>query len=192
MRAALAAASLVLLASCATDRVTLLDNEDGEAQFAVADITRPGTERVLDTQMSELRLGSNSRARSVRAVRPEDAELMRRLPPRPTQFTLFFPTNDSRISPAQMPVLSSIRDQLIARGEGAQIEVVGFTDSVGGDDDNDALSRRRAGEVAQQLRTFGFPIASDDAIGRGEDDAKRALGDNVESATYRKVEVLVR
>ena len=192
MRIAVAAALLALLAGCATERVTLLDNEDGEAQFAVADITRPGRERVLDTQMSELRLGGNSRARAIRGVRPEDAELMRRLPPRPAHFTLLFPTNDSRISPAQMPVLSSIRDQLLARGEGAQIEVVGFTDSVGGGDDNDKLSRLRAEEVAQQLRTFGFAVSPDDAVGRGEDDAKRALGDNVESATYRKVEVVVR
>jgi outer membrane protein OmpA-like peptidoglycan-associated protein len=192
VRAAFAAASLGLLAACATDRVTLLDNEEGEAQFAIADITRPGKERVLDTQMSELRLGSNSRARAVRAVRPEDAELMRRLPPGSAHFTLYFPTDDSRIPAAQMPILSSIRDQLIARGEGAQIEVVGFTDSVGSDEDNDILSRRRAEEVAQQLRYYGFPVAAQDAVGRGEDDAERALGDNVQSAAYRKVDVVVR
>ena len=91
-----------------------------------------------------------------------------------------------------MPVLSSIRDQLLARGEGAQIEVVGFTDSVGSDGDNDILSARRAEEVAQQLRYYGFPVAAGDSVGRGEDDAKRALGDNVESAVYRKVEVVIR
>ena len=192
MKTRFAAAALVLLAGCTTDRVTLLDNEEGEPQFAVADITRPGKERVLDTQMSELRLGSSSRARQVREVRPEDAELMRRLPPRPAHFTLFFPTNDSRISPAQMPILSSIRDQLLARGEGAQIEVVGFTDSVGSDEDNDALSARRAEEVAQQLRDYGFPVGARDAVGRGEDDARRALGDNAENAVYRKVEVVIR
>ena len=192
MRGGFAAALLALLGGCATDRVTLLDNADDEAQFAVADITRPGKERVLDSEMSELRLGSNSRARAVREVRPADAELMRRLPPASAHFTLFFPTNDARISPAQMPILSSIRDQLIARGEGAQIEVVGFTDSVGSDADNDVLSGRRAEEVAQQLRDFGFPVAAGDAVGRGEDDAHRALGDNVESAIYRKVEVVIR
>lgn len=189
---ALAAASLALLSACATDRVTLLDNEGGEAQFAVADITRPGKERVLDSEMSELRLGNNSRVRAVREVRPADAELMRRLPPASVHFTLFFPTNDARISAAQLPVLSSIRDQLMARGEGAQIEVVGFTDSVGSDTDNDALSGRRAEEVAQQLRDYGFPVAPGDSVGRGEDDAKRALGDNVESAAYRKVDVVIR
>jgi OOP family OmpA-OmpF porin len=192
VKRAIAAAALALLGACATDRVTLLDNEEGEAQFAVADITRPGQERVLDTQLSELRLGSNSRARAVREVRPEDMELMRRLPPAPARFTLFFPTNDARISAAQMPVLSSIRDQLIARGEGAQIEVVGFTDSVGSDGDNDVLSGRRAEEVAQQLRDHGFPVAPGDAVGRGEDDARSALGDNVQSAAYRKVEVVIR
>lgn len=192
MRSAVAAVTLALLGGCATDRVTLLDNEDGEAQFALADITRAGKERVLAAPMSELRLGGSSRPRAVREIRPEDAELMSRLPPRPAHFTLFFPTADSRISAAQLPVLSSIRDQLLARGEGAQIEVVGFTDSVGSDEDNDALSRRRAEEVAQQLRDYGFPVAAQDAVGRGEDDARRALGDNLESATYRKVEVVVR
>ena len=102
MKTRCTAAALALLAGCTTDRVTLLDNEEGEAQFAIADITRPGRERVLDTQMSELRLGRSSRARPVREVRPEDAELMRRLPPGPAHFTLFFPTNDARISPAQI------------------------------------------------------------------------------------------
>ena len=192
MRTAFAAASLALLGGCATDRVTLLDNEEGEAQFAVADITRPGNERVLDTQMSELSLGNNSRPHAVRQVRPEDAELMSRLPPKPAYFVLSFPNNVFRIPDGQRPVLSQIRDQLIARGEGAQIEVVGFTDSLGSDPDNDILSRQRAQEVAQQLRDYGFPVAMQDAVGRGEDDAKVALGDGVESADYRRVVVVVR
>lgn len=192
MRIAFASAALALLGACATDRVTLLDNEGGEPQFAIADITHPGRERVLDTQMSELRLGSNARAKAVREVRPADAELMRRLPPASAHFTLFFPEGKAVISPAQMPILSSIRDQLIARGEGAQIEVVGFTDSKGADRDNDVLSELRAEEVAQQLRDYGFSVAPGDAVGRGEDDARRALGDNVENPAYRKVEVVIR
>jgi outer membrane protein OmpA-like peptidoglycan-associated protein len=142
--------------------------------------------------MSELRLGDNSRAHTIRQVRPEDSELMSRLPPRPAHFALNFPNNVFRIPEGQRPILSQIRDQLIARGEGAQIEVVGFTDSIGSDQDNDVLSRQRAQEVAQQLRDYGFPVALQDAVGRGEDDARRALGDNVESADYRRVEVVVR
>jgi outer membrane protein OmpA-like peptidoglycan-associated protein len=192
VRTALVAASFMLLAACATDRVTLLENEDGEARFALADITRPGHERVLDTPMSELRLGGTSGAKMVKQVRPNDAELMSTLPPKPAHFTLYFPTDDSRIPEAQMPVLSLIRDQLVARGEGAQIEVVGFTDSLGEDEANDVLSQKRAEEVAQQLRYFGLPISPEDAVGRGEDDAKLAVGDEVANAVYRKVDVVVR
>lgn len=192
MRSALIAVASALLAGCASDRVTLLDNEEGEAQFALADITRPGKERVLDTQMSELRLGRTSRAKTLRKIRTSDTDLIRALPPKAARFTFNFPTDEVRIPDSQRPMLALIRDQMVARGAGAQIEVVGFTDSAGEADDNDALSQRRAEVVAQQLRELGFEIAPQDAVGRGEDDAQAALGDGVASANFRKVEVVVR
>lgn len=192
MRATLAAASLGLLAACASDRVTLLDNEDGSAQFAVADITDPERERLVDSQNTELKLGSRSAAKPLKKLRERDAELVKGLPPKAARFTFTFPTDSFQIPEAQREMLAQIRDQLVARGKGAQIEVVGFTDSMGSDEDNDRLSQRRAEEVAQQLRGLGFAIDAQDAIGRGEDDAKQALGDDKASEDYRKVIVVVR
>lgn len=192
MRTLLAAAPLALLAACASDRVTLLDNEDGAAQFAVADITRPGRERIVDRQNSELRLRGNSSARALKKVRASDTELVRGLPPRAARFAFTFPPESFRIPEAQKSQLALIRDQLLARGAGAQIEVVGYTDSTGADANNDRLSQQRAQAVAQELRELGFPIGAEDAVGRGEDEARQALGDGVASEAYRKVEVIVR
>lgn len=191
MRAALVFASAVALAGCATDRVTLLDNEMGHPDGAVAVLSADG-ETVIDRPNTQASLGGGTpRTRSVDPNNPAFDALLDTLPPAATRFRITFPVNDARILSGQRAVLEQIRGEL-SRRPGAQIEVAGFTDSTGDDASNDALSKQRAEAVARELREYGFDIDPDDAVGRGEDEARSRLGDNVASEEYRRVYVIVR
>ena len=192
MRTAFALAGALLLAGCATDRVTLLDNEDGNATGALAVLASDGRESVIDQPLTQAKLRDGpTRGRAIKAVKPAYATLLANLPPAARGFVITFPPNQSAIPVEQRSILEAIRVELSIR-PGAQIEVAGFTDSTGDDALNDEVSRKRADAVAQELRESGFAVDPGDAVGRGEDEAKKQLGDNVASEAYRRVEVIVR
>ena len=73
-----------------------------------------------------------------------------------------------------------------------EAEVIGHTDTVGSETDNERLSVRRAEEVMTWLASQGFDRSQMSAVGRGERDLKIATGDNVDNAANRRVEVIVR
>ena len=192
MRTALALAGALLVAGCATDRVTLLDNEDGNATGALAVLASDGRESVIDRPLTQAKLRDGpTTARAVKAVKPAYAALLADLPPAAKGFVITFPPDQSAIPVEQRSILEAIRTELSIR-PGAQIEVAGFTDSTGDDALNDDVSRKRAEAVAQELRDSGFAVDPGDAVGRGEDEAKKQLGDGVASEAYRRVEVIVR
>ena len=187
-----ALAGALLASGCATDRVTLLDNEDGAADFAIADITKPDRERVIDQPLTQAKLRDGlTKGRAVKALKPAYAILLADLPPAAKAFVITFPPDQTAIPVEQRSILDAIRTELANR-PGAQIEVAGFTDSTGSDTKNDEISRDRAEAVAKELRGFGFVIDAGDAVGRGEDEAKKQLGDNVSSEAFRRVEIIVR
>ncbi len=189
----LALGGAIALGGCAADKLTLLENDDEADTGAVAIIdAESGEDRALiDTKLTEAKLTSRPKPRAVKALKPAYTELLGNLPPKARGFTITFATGVSKISADQRGVLEEIRNELSIR-PGAQIEVVGFTDSVGSDKRNDEISQERAFTVLGELREFGFPVDSEDAVGRGEDDAKAQLGDEMADETYRKVIVLVR
>lgn len=192
MRRLFAPLAALALAACATDRVTLLDNEGGQDTGALAVLAPDGRETVIDRANSEARLSSSSaRVRSVSGPRPGQSELLGALPPAARAFTIPFKTNQSAIAEGQRAVLELIRAELAGR-PGAQVEVAAFTDSVGSEDDNNRLSLDRARNVAVALRGYGFEIAEGDAIGRGEYEALKTVGDNQDRAEFRRVDVIVR
>ena len=192
MRTALALAGALLVAGCVSDRVTLLDNEDGNATGALAVLASDGRESVIDQPLTQAKLRDGpTRGRAIKAVKPAYATLLANLPPAARGFVITFPPNQSAIPVEQRSILEAIRTELSIR-PGAQIEVAGFTDSTGDDALNDEVSRKRADAVAQELRESGFAVDPGDAVGRGEDEAKKQLGDGVASEAYRRVEVIVR
>ena len=192
MRAGFSLAAALAVTACATDRVTLLDNEPGNETGSVAVLGADGSETVLERANSEaaLRRGA-SRVRTVAAVRKADTAVLASLPPASKAFTIPYETNQSSIGEQQRAVLEMIRAELANR-PGAQIEVAAFTDSVGSETDNYQLSLDRARNVAIELRGYGFEIAEGDAIGRGEYEALKAAGDDRDLAEYRRVDVIVR
>ena len=192
IRASPALAAALLATACATDKVTLLDNEPGSGPGALAVLASDGRESVIDRPNTEAALrDGQTKAKAIKSLKPEYAALLANLPPQAKGFVITFPLGQSRIPDAQRGILEAIRNELSIR-PGAQIEVAGFTDSSGSDTLNDEISQQRAQAVVQELREYGFPVEPGDAVGRGEDEAKARLGDDKMDESYRRVEVIVR
>ena len=191
-RAALALAGALLATGCATDRVTLLDNEDGNETGALAVLASDGRESVIDRPLTEAKLRDGpTKGRAVKQLKPAYSALLANLPPAAKPFVITFPLGLSKIPADQRGILEQIRNELSTR-PGAQIEVAGFTDSTGPEELNEKISKERAEGVAQELREFGFEVGADDAVGRGESEARATLGDDKADESYRRVVVIVR
>lgn len=76
--------------------------------------------------------------------------------------------------------------------EVGSVSLVGHTDTVGSAAYNLDLSRRRAGNVKDELVKFGVPSAIIDTDGRGETDLLIPTADGVEEQLNRRVEVGIR
>ena len=185
-------AAALLVSGCAADRVTLLDNEDGAKEFAVADITDPAGERVIDGQLQELKLGRRSAPRTLKEIRERDARLVTGLPLKPYEKDFFFETGDFKLSPAQLAELDAIKQAALDRAP-ALIEVEGFTDTEGDEGLNNDISKKRASAVVAQLRAAQFDVLDDNIVARGEYEARKQ-GDKEDTPNplYRKVKVIVR
>jgi len=192
IRNLVAAACAIALSGCVADRVTLLDKEPGDEVGAIAVISPDGAETVLDQPNTQALLrGATPRVRPVDQLSPAYATLLETLPPPATRLMIRFPVGGSNVVGGQRAILDQIRAE-IERRPGAQVEVAGFTDSTGSAKGNDELSLRRAQTVAAELREFDIAIDPEDAVGRGEDEARAALGDNVADSSYRRVYVIIR
>ena len=192
IRISLAFAAALALVGCATDRVTLLENEPGSSLGAIAVLSPDGDDTVLNQPNQQARLSNRSpRVRTLDQLDPSYAPLMETLPPAPVSIQIDFGTGESEIEGVEQQKIDEIL--AIYNGlPGAQIEVAGFTDSIGEATVNDRLSRERAESVANELRRLGVPIDPGDEVGRGEDEAVAALGDEVSNQDYRKVVVIIR
>jgi OOP family OmpA-OmpF porin len=195
MNRAWVAASALALTGCATSSLVLLPDEDGQqGSVAVLEADGKPVENLIGEGNTRTRLGSaGARARPLgtKGLKQRESALVGGLPPAPRSFTLYFDQGTTTLTPRSQTVLADVRMELAAR-TGAEIEVTGHTDTVGGDDDNDRLSQRRAEEVLAWLVSQGFDRETMSAVGRGERELKQATGDNVPSEENRRVEVVVR
>lgn len=85
-----------------------------------------------------------------------------------------FATDSSDLSPAFFDVLNSV-SKVMDEYDKTVVEVAGHTDSTGSDSYNQSLSERRAGSVAQYLRSQGIDDARLLTVGMGE---RRPVADN--------------
>ena len=107
-RAALALTAALLATACATDRVTLLENEDGNATGALAVLASDGQESVIDRPLTEAKLRDGpTKARAVKALKPAYASLLANLPPAAKPFVITFPTDVSAIPADQRGILEA-------------------------------------------------------------------------------------
>ena len=185
--------ALLLLAGCAHSSMVLLPDEDG-GHGEVAILKPDGSgETLVSEANSRASLGGSPTIKPLGAkgLKPTEAALVSALPPPPKSFTLYFLEGTTDMTPESAPVVDEIRAEIAAR-PGAEVQVTGHTDTVGSDDDNDALSQKRAEEILNLLATKGFDRTIMSAVGRGERELKVPTADNVSSPVNRRVEVIVR
>ena len=190
-----ALAASFLLAGCASgERVTLLPAAQERDVGAVAVLDESGAEKaVLNSANSQASLSAGSpRVRQLDSVDPAYSELINSLPRLIQPQAIRFKEGKTEISADQ---ISSLKALLASLGDDLsiyQIEIAGYTDTIGTVEDNLKLSRMRAQEVAELLRAEGFEIDPEDVIGRGEFDALRTIGDNKRDAQFRAVTIKIR
>jgi outer membrane protein OmpA-like peptidoglycan-associated protein len=192
---ALAALTCLLVAGCATSSLVLLPDDEGhQGAVAVLEANGKPTEAVIADGNSRTRLGDPtpaSKPLGEQGLKKQEAALLTGLPPPAKSFLLYFDQGTVRLVPESARMLATLREEIAARS-GPEVEVIGHTDTVGSQEDNDRLSIGRAEEVMNWLVSQGFDKSQLSAVGRGERELKEATADNVNSAVNRRVEVIVR
>lgn len=188
-------AAALLTVGCATSSLVLLPDDEGhQGSLAVIEANGRLTEAVISAGNSRTKLGDPtpaSRPLGAKGLRKTEAALLTGLPPPAKSFSLYFDPGTVRLVPDSVRELAALRQEIAARS-GPEVEVIGHTDTVGSDNDNDILSARRAEEVLNWLAGQGFDRSQMSATGRGERELKQATADNVANAANRNVEVIVR
>ena len=200
MRYLVALGGALALAGCVSgERVTLLAPVQ-EAKIANNDVgsvavLHGGIETVVDSayEQAMLRGERAPRLRQLDGPDPFHTELLANLPPPVVKEKFLFNTGQSQLTGEQLEMLRAVMPGYLMR-PAPQIEIAAYTDVIGSEEENNALSERRAQSVAQQLRALGFAIDAEDVVGRGEyaaQGAERGL-QGLEDENFRKVEVIVR
>lgn len=193
-----AAAPLILaglLAGCAAGpRLTLLPSEEGK-QGAVAVLEENG--RPTDYLVSELNSSTNLSGRPhTRAIDPSKLSarqlaLLQTLPSPPVRLMLYFKEGTTNLTDESSPGLDFLRREVSVR-PGAEVQVTGYTDTLGSLDDNDRLSLARAKEVLMVLASQGISPEMMSAVGRGERELRVQTPDGTREAANRRVVVTIR
>lgn len=187
-------AAVVLLAACATSRdtVILLPKEDGTTGAIAA--SRGGSEMLLDSAYAQARSGGNK----MRPGTADRADIQKRfgaalsaMPPPPKSFVVYFQSGSDDFTDESKSTLSQMLEEMKQRPS-PEITVIGHTDRVGSDDDNDTLSLQRAQKVQEMLLGMGVSPEHVNAAGRGSREPLVATEAGVDEPRNRRVEVSVR
>jgi outer membrane protein OmpA-like peptidoglycan-associated protein len=116
---------------------------------------------------------------------------MEALPGVPASFILYFLEGKDELTLESKVELDKVFGELKRRPL-PDIVVIGHTDTVGGLDYNDKLSRARADRLREMLMELGIPGERLQAAGRGKRELLVPTDDNVSEARNRRVEINVR
>lgn len=200
LRPALAFA-LLALTGCTATGVSMFPGEvgaDGKQRdtgaVAVLDPDTGADVAVLDQANSKS--GVRQRHVSMKAMTPEKLNarygaLLATLPQPPRLFILYFKEGTTDLVDESSALLPDLFAEVKTR-PGVDIQIVGHTDTVGQEADNDQLSIKRASEVKVMLAQMGLDGEIIRATGRGERELRDQTPDETASALNRRVEVYVK
>ncbi len=193
---ALASATLT---ACASSRnlVVVLPEADGHVGAVV--VQAGGSKTVLNAAYAADHLPPGHQrlaTADARTVERIFGEALASLPRAPVDFTFHFASNSTELDAAAMKELDGVIAE-IAQRKAAEVVITGHTDTVGGDEDNEALSRARAETVrdrlAPVLTSHGVPPESVSVAGRGKREPLPGHErDNTEDPLNRRVVITVR
>ena len=154
-----------------------------------------GESRTIDTAYGAQRVRADGTVEastlSAAEVSATFGTTMAALPGRPTSYTLYFLEGKDELTPDSKVELDKVFSEL-SRRPLPDIVVIGHTDTVGGLEYNDRLSRARADRLREMLVDLGIPPDRITAAGRGKRELLVPTEDNVSEARNRRVEINVR
>lgn len=175
--------------------MVLLPSDDGTTGAII--VTNARETVVLDRPLQALRLdgpqapefeGFNATAGQVEG---DFGPARAALPRAPEIFRLYFATNSAALAPASQRLVEDILDE-VRRRPGADVSIIGHTDTVGEAASNERLGRERAEWVARLLRSRGLTAVAITVASHGESDLLVRTPDGTDEVRNRRVEVTVR
>jgi outer membrane protein OmpA-like peptidoglycan-associated protein len=157
-------------------------------------VTTPQSQTVLDQPYSAVDVwGKGDVERKTwqpDQVKQQFAAALRAQPPHPISFIVYFLLDKDELTPESKPQLDQIKAEL-ARRPAPEIRVIGYTDSVGSEAHNEALSLKRAEAIHRALIKAGIG-GKIEVIGRGEQDPLVPTAEGVPQPRNRRAEINVR
>lgn len=192
-----ACAATSLLTACAGPSLLLLDNEDGSSEGALAVIDEncgnPEGSTISGSFTRTKLSGCKPRPKGVGAdaLKLDERALINDLPPPPARFIMYFVPDTTDLAPGSEGMIEALDRHFKAR-PGAEIEIIGYTDTVGKPEYNLVLSQKRADEIKGKLIGLDFPADAITTTGRGETELRFPTPDETENGGNRRVEIIVR
>lgn len=191
---ALLVASLLVACATSRDTIVLLPKADGSTGAIAA--SRGDSELLLDTAYASARprlLGSKLKRDTADRAKLEKrfGAALSAMPPPPKSFVVYFLSGSDDFTEESKSAITSMMDELKQRPS-PEVTVIGHTDRVGGNDQNDSLSLQRAGRMKELLVGMGVPADSIDTAGRGSREPLVDTAEGVDEPRNRRVEVNVR
>jgi len=184
---------LLLLAACPRPRELVVLLPDTTGHGGTVTVTSPAQAVTLTTPLTATQTDTRGQV-TPGTVTPEEVQAhfgaaLGALPPPRQTFVLYFQTGTvlAEASRADWQALVAL---LQARAA-VEVTVVGYTDRVGSEADNDRLSLARAQEVLTLLEQEGVTLGLVRAVGRGERGLLVDTADEQVEPRNRRVEIEV-
>jgi outer membrane protein OmpA-like peptidoglycan-associated protein len=171
--------------------VVVLPDADGRTGTVI--VESQGQRTVLNQPYAASRIGRDSGPirLSAEEVKTTFGLALGSVPARPASFLLYFITGSDELTEESKIALERMLAEL-RRRPAPDILVIGHTDRVGSEADNDRLSLQRAERVRASLVAQGIAPERIHASGRGEREAVVPTADGVDEPRNRRVEINVR
>jgi outer membrane protein OmpA-like peptidoglycan-associated protein len=189
-----ALASLVLLAGCPRQAlfVVLPNAEDGGVGAITVEDSKAATTLDQPYATAEARAGSTAPTAETRGnISVIFRSAIAAQPILPHHFRLYFILGSDELTPESKAAYRAVFDDTKPRPV-YEIEVVGFTDTVGDLLYNQALSLRRAAAIRVALVRDGVDRQAISIAGRGKHDLLVPTTDQTPEPRNRRVEITVR
>ena len=176
------------------DTVVLLPEADGRQTAVIVTPLKGGAAITLDkphAAATSSDSGTASVALTPDQVRQRFGAALGAQPPKPLAFRLYFVEGKEELTEDSKRQVEAVMAD-IGRRPSPEVIVVGHTDTMGAHPLNDALSKKRAEAIREQLIKRGIAAGSIDAQGRGERELLVPTADNVAEPRNRRVEITVR
>lgn len=187
-----ACALLLALSGCAKNYVVLLPDDDGSlGQVQVSSI---GGSTLLSQKNQGTDIGGPQGITFTVSDDELDEDFAAALaarPRQPTRYNLYFETGQTTLTAASLQDVDKIRADIESRA-GADLSVIGHTDTTGNLQVNDALGMTRAQVVIQLLASMAISLDRVSIESQGKRNLLITTPDGTDEPANRRVEVIVR